>query len=180
MSRLIPNPFGRVSPFSERFSEEHNQMMQECEWVSRYKGPLEGMLHDEYPRSGGETVVRTFDVQILSSTPLPGGSNQWEYDAWIEVELDTDTITGWSVKPNGLSGSGTGKRIRNKAEVGNDGQDMEMCGWDVSLFPQGGTFALGPIPDGRITTCEIRVALDTGEPSYWVDIQNMPNGECPP
>jgi hypothetical protein len=183
MSRLNPFMIERFNQFTAEGQELMSQVVTEAHWVSINKMVLEALMREEHPRHGGGAVLRTFDVQLLTSAPIPGDIIQWEYDSWEEVELDTDSMAGWVIKVDGLSSESTGKRIRNKAEVNAsaDGMGMQPSGWNPDNFPpQPANFALGPIPTlPRVTTCEIRSTLD-GDVSYWVDVQLMPDGQCEP
>lgn len=120
---------------------------------------------------------RVFIVGRIDSATGTGTSNQWTY-AFTQMKKTNTGYTGWTVDPDGITGT-----AYNYREIGNGASGVQGNGVDLANLS--GTFAVQPITTGTQVFLERVLLFDTdgenrtGAFEWWFDGYNAVDGACP-
>ena len=130
---------------------------------------------DAVVAAAGERPYRRvkFFAEIIASTDL--GGNQWEYAQWKEKQKTGAGHDGWVDKPSGRTHTLFGPAF-NFAEINNSASGIQGNGVDVDNLV--GTFALQPVPDGRVVEMTLIRFADQSDFELWFDQDNGVDGDC--
>ena len=124
-------------------------------------------------RVSGPQKSRRVQLPIRITGNLDVDTNQWGYQ-WREQRKNGVGYGGWEDKPNGRNDGSHGFAF-NFAEQMNSASGVQGNGVNVDDLP--GTFALQPVPDGRIVLATILTFTD-GTKEVWFDQDNGIGGAC--
>lgn len=135
-------------------------------------------LSDVWPlkaSDAGDESDNEIDIRITGKSQ-DGSNFRWSY-AWSEVEKSATGFGGWTTVTDGLSGTTSENTAYNTIEDGNGATGLMGNGVDTDNFPDGGTFALQPVPNGTVLSARKRVLGSTVE--YHFQYENGVDGGCP-
>lgn len=133
---------------------------------------------------GGRTVRQAgpqasrpvvFWAKLSGATLVSGFAFRWSYQ-WLEVQLATNTATGWVSKTGGRNHANRSAAF-NLREASNGNTGVLGNGVDPAALPAG--FTVGPVVTGIVVAMHEVVLRAGNGRGYWFAEPNPVLGACP-